>query len=409
MVFCRAIPLLRPLAILALAVGLLQAKPEGRCYIGALDAESVTLVWGTVEGDGNTIGRRAKSAGKAIVQVGDQRHETSATWLRVTGLAPDTSYSYSVTVAGRFFGQGKVRTWPKSSQKLAFLLLGDWGSGDQEQLRLARRLEAVRKERENSGNPVRFVASLGDNIYGLYFGSGNRDSHWASKFFGPYGETIAAVPFYAVAGNHDGNESERHSDLEVMLDNFFTPDGGTARWYYFSIGGLAEFFALDTTRNQPKGEKRPVYLADGEQTQWLRKQISRPALPWRFVIMHHPPFTAGPEHTPFRGKVPEWMNLFATHGVDAVFSGHEHNLQLSEKNAATSNIRFVVAGSGGQLRGDDIRSKMAENQIALWADTYAFCLVEIEGDKATLTTYDEKGKLSPKDAQGKRHDPPFPL
>ena len=96
-----------------------------------------------------------------------------------------------------------------------------------------------------------------------------------------------------VAGNHDGNESEKTDDLAAHLDNTFTPSGFGQRWFHFSIAGLAEFFALDSTRNQPSGVPAPVYTAAGEQTQWLTAELAKPALPWRFAIQHHPMFTAG--------------------------------------------------------------------------------------------------------------------
>ena len=281
---------------------------------------------------------------------------------------------------GPIVASATVRTWPGTSDSLTFFVIGDFGTGDKVQMDLAARMEAERKARENSASPVRFVISTGDNIYGQFSGSGADDRDWDKKFFIPYEPILRTIPFKAVLGNHDGNESERTGDLATCLDNFFMP----ARWYQFSYGAFAEFIALDTTRNQPTGRKAPLYLPGGDQSRWLTEALARPPAPWRFVIMHHPMFTAGPRHKPFLLKAPHWMQALREGHVQAVFSGHEHTLQFSEQAEATGNMLFVVSGAGGELRPESVTKRMRSRHIAAWGNQNHFLIVTITGNQLSV-------------------------
>jgi hypothetical protein len=353
-------------------------------YVGALTDATATLVWGDPAKSGNAIGRKGAGLGLVTVEIAGQSHKTAASYLTIKDLQPDTVYPYRIVRLGEPVLEGRLRTWPRQAQRLIFFVIGDWGNGKKAQYELAFRMEAERRRLRERGDEVRFVMSVGDNIYGLRE-TGKTDSEWVKKFFLPYAPLLREIPFYMVAGNHDGNESESAEDLETQLDNTFTPNGPGQRWFHFTYGNLAEFFALDSTRNQLAGPRAAVYTPDGEQSKWLAAQLTQPALPWRLAIQHHPMFTAGPDHPPFLPQTAHWFNLYRDHGVRAVFSGHEHNLQFSEQSPATGHMQFVVAGSGGQLRPANVTRKMAANHIAAWAPQRAFLIVELNRDKLTIT------------------------
>ncbi len=353
-------------------------------YVANVNSTSCTIAWGTTTGKAqNTIGFKADGIGPVTLQFGDSRFQTAAPWYRVDGLKPDTTYTYQLLRDGKTIGSGSVRTWPEQANKLTFIVIGDWGNASSAQFSLAGRLEQVRKNLENSDSPVRFVLSTGDNIYG----SGTADRDWGKRFFVPYASTLSAIPFYAVLGNHDGNESESASDLNTYLDNFFSPGGQMTRWYHFQYANYADFFALDSTTNQPIGKPTPAYLAQGEQSQWLAGQLKLPLTSWRFAFLHHPMFTAGPNHPPALPKLRHWFDLLSRNQFTAVFSGHEHNLQISERNDATGNITFLSSGAGGELRKSDIRKRMPERHIAAWSNQVHFLLVELNGAAMKVTPY----------------------
>src|SRR5262249_61791186 len=67
-----------------------------------------------------------------------------------------------------------------------------------------------------------------------------------------------------------------------------------------------------------------------------------PPRPPRFIARPPPPYS-----TSIHGGQPElremWTPIFERYGVDAVFSGHDHVYERSEKNG----IRYFVSGGGG--------------------------------------------------------------
>lgn len=389
----------------------LAAAPPLHVYVGEIGPRHVLIAWGTASGKGNTIGRGSVSHGQAHLRVGPRTVETTKAWARVEGLEPDQTYEYALTIGGAPAAKGRVRTWPERATSCSFAVMGDFGDGRAGQRRIAEALTRLVREREATANPIRFVLSTGDNIYsvipGVFLaGSGDQDADWVPRFFEPYKEVLATIPFYPVLGNHDGNESEKRGDLRVYLDNFFFPGNRAARWYQFNFGGLIDFFALDSTTNSERGPKAPVWLAGGEQHRWAESALRSSHAPWKLVYVHHPIFNAGPGHEKERNfeRMSHWLNLFGETGVQAVFHGHEHNFQVSRANARGHGIRFFVTGAGGELRDDGIRSKMEEHNIEGWAAQRHFLVVDAGPDRLTVTAMGDQ-VIEPVRADGSR----FPL
>ena len=360
-------------------------------YVGRIGTDSVLLAWGTTGGSGNTIGRISTSHGKAEVKIGDRVASSDENWVVVCGLRPDTEYPYEVVLGGKRIAASKVRTYPERSTKLAFFVIGDWGTGKPPQYQVAAAMWAEFEKRSGSDNPVRFVLTTGDNLYGdrilgiFLTRSGDADRHWGPKFFEPYERLLARVPFHPSLGNHDGEESEARGDLRVYLDNFFFPAEPPARYYRFSFGGLAEFFALDSTDNRLDDSTLPVYSEAGPQFRWLRDSLAASRAAWKIPYFHHPPFNAGPRHGASLDSLRHFVDLFRRTGVKAVFNGHEHNFQFSKQDSGSGGIRFVVSGAGGELRTKDVSSKMEKAGIAGWAPQRHFLLVEIEERTMKIT------------------------
>ena len=249
-----------------------------------------------------------------------------------------------------------MRTYPVRANRLVFFVIGDYGVGGGKEKGVADAMWNEFQRRAAGGDPVRFVITVGDNIYAnvnlgyLQRGSGDQDRDWDNKFFQPYRELLRQIPFYPSLGNHDGNSSENRGDLAAYLDNFFFPENRPARWYEFSFGGLADFFALDSTENSTASHTAPVFGPESEQFRWMEKAMPESKAPWKIPYFHHPPFTAGPAHSASYGVLRHWHDLFQKTGVKVVFTGHEHNLQFSENSDATGHIQYVVTGAGGELR-----------------------------------------------------------
>lgn len=376
------------------------------------------LAWGTAEGKGNTIGLESKSHGPAVVSIGGQQiREAFRNWVEVRGLRPDTTYPYDIAVNGKVIGQGSIRTHPLKANRLTFFVIGDFGDASRAQGRIAAAMAAEFERRKSSDHPVRFILTTGDNIYAsTVFGvntrnnSGDEDRDWRTRFFEPYQPILRHIPFYATPGNHDGNGSERHADLPTYLDNFFFPGNHPGRYYLFSYGGgLANFFALDSTENTEIGPPSPYYREGDEQSLWLKQMLDpkeavhAPAAEWNIAYFHHPLYSAGPRHEPMLTELLHWQRWFVAAGVQAVFSGHEHNFQVSDPER-TEGIRYFVSGAGGELRPANVRAKLDEARIEGWAPQNHFLVVEIDGEVMRVTPIADV-PVVPVTAAG----PPLPL
>jgi len=392
----------------------LQALPVSaqRFYTYVLDLgpDYVELAWGTTGGD-NTIGRSSPSFGDATVEIAGRTLLSRGNQITVGELAPDRAYTYKISIKGRPVGQGEFRTWEAKAQKLTFFALGDYGTGKGPQYLIARAMWDEFQKRAKTNDPVRFMLSLGDNIYGDIAGflggaghTGASDRDWTSKFFDPYEQLIARIPFYPTRGNHDGNETEKRADLPAILDNFAFPQDKPGRYYKFTYADLAEFFALDSTKNSESGPSTPAYLEDSAQFHWMQTEFAKPHPLWVIPFFHHPPFTAGPLHVPSLRDLGHWIRLFSDTGVKVAFSGHEHNFQASEANQQTNGICFFVSGAGGELRVGNVQRKMKQANIRAWAPENHFLVVEIEGKTMKVTPV-SSGPMNVVDSDGR----PVPL
>jgi hypothetical protein len=375
-------------------------------YIGQIESRSVLLAWGTTGGN-NTIGLSSASLGAAKIRIADRPLTSSKNWIVVDSLEPDRTYQYTVTVAGNT-ASGQVRTYPEHATHLRFFVIGDYGTGLAPQREIAAAMLREYSRLASQNDPPRFVLTTGDNIYAdlnlglISFRSGNSDSDWESKFFDPYRAILREIPFYPSPGNHDGNTSESRGDLPAYLDNFFFPGNRPARWYTFQYADLAQFFSLDSTTNTLSGPPEPAYLPTGEQYRWLSLNLAASRAPWKIPYFHHPPFSAGPYHTASLKELQPFCELFSKNGVTAVFNGHEHNFQFSERNSATGGVQYIVSGAGGELRSGNVGGKMAEAHISAWSPEHHFLSVEIEGDEMRIVPIGANGPIMPFDETGQR-------
>ncbi|MGH9785044.1 MAG: metallophosphoesterase [Terriglobia bacterium] len=377
------------------------AAQKVHTYVGRVGTDSLLLAWGTTDGDGNTIGRGSVPLGSAAVEIAGRRVPSERNWVEVTGLSPDTNYPWRVLLDGKVVGEGTARTNPVRATKLAFFVMGDYGTGSPPQYRIAAAMERELAKRIRSDNPIRFILTNGDNIYpsrslGVILSrDGRRDRDWGPKFFEPYARSLKRIPFYPSPGNHDvpGMRGEGRNGPGPYLDNFFFPSAEPSPYYTYSYGGLADFFALDTTPIQDPerhldgvspGSENSLG-AGGRQFEWLKKALSASRAPWKIAYFHHAPFNAGPGHEPSLHALRDVVRLFDEAGVRVVFSGHEHNFQFSRQNDLTGGALYVVSGAGGQLRRGNVRDNMDRANIAGWAPQHHFLLVELEGRALRIT------------------------
>jgi tartrate-resistant acid phosphatase type 5 len=368
-----------------------------------------------------TIGASSEPFGRAVVEVLREgrtvaRVETSEhnhAWVR--GLEPDVEYRYRVVVddeqwavdglrdwdrdrgtlvASRRRYDNRFRTFPAEDDdvRVTFAALGDFGVGifseredGARQLRLARALD-----RSVESHGIRFVATLGDNIYlgpdDTVSGTGGEDDDWYASFYQPYRYVLNRVPFFPTVGNHDAGDSESSDDREQLSDNLFLHERFLPRvesgraslepglFYRFRVGANLELVCLDTSLATDEG--REHYFDDPAHARWLREALTSAGQArsrWLIPFSHHPAYCAGPEHGSTPGMVDRLVPLFERSGVRLVLSGHEHNFQHSVVNG----VHYVVSGAAGKLRTEP-PTEFGPAHTRSWAATGHFLVVEVD-------------------------------
>jgi tartrate-resistant acid phosphatase type 5 len=376
------------------------------------------------------IGHSAESFGDAVVQVLDEQDTvlaettTTDTWAWVEGLEPDTAYRYRVLVDDEEWAAGerwdwvpshgggydlapsgrrydlRFQTWPHPeapTPTVRFAALGDYGVGirsDAESSRRQRRVAEV-LDRLVETHDVRFVLSLGDNIYQGELGqvddeSGGEDDDWYSSFFQPYRYVIARVPVLPAIGNHDTTDTEGSDDRAQMEDNFhlaerFRQDGPgrtsvqPGLFYSLRFGRDLELVCVDTSHDTAQPSFRRFFQAP-EQRAWLDRTFGRADVGWRIPFSHHPAYCVGPSHRNDEEMIDTLLPYYARGGVRLVLAGHEHNFQLIEVDGRT----YVVSGAGGKIR-EEVPDRFDDAGPTVWAGQAHLVLVEVEEDLARLT------------------------
>jgi tartrate-resistant acid phosphatase type 5 len=376
-----------------------------------------------------SIGSSAEPFGDATVRVyrADgavvaEESTSERTWVWVVGLQPDTDYRYEVIVDGVPWAADEHRDWLPAARggydlepsgrrydlrfhtfpspgdatpRTSFVALGDYGVGtrsDAESSRRQRRVADV-LDRLVERHEVRFVVSLGDNVYQGEHGqvddeSGGEDDDWYSSFYQPYRYVISRVPFYPTVGNHDDAESEGGDDRAQMDDNFHlanrfgTPLGGDssdeALFYRVRVGRDLELVCVDTSV-ATTGRRRRLFNFAAHR-RWLEETFSGADVRWRIPFSHHPAYTAGPDHGNDDGLIKRVLPMFRRGGVRLALAGHEHNFQVSEADG----MMFVVSGAGGKV-DEALPDRFREAHTTAWAAQAHLTLVEVDGGRLMLT------------------------
>lgn len=280
-------------------------------WLGLVGADRFRVVWETEE-PAPTVLRWGEEPGcpSAVEDAAPVvRHETV-----VTGLRPGATYWYRV-------GSGEsaaLRTRPEAPSKVRFAVVGDTHSTDGAHARIVREILAEAPD---------FVVHTGD----LSLRDGRREGGGEEELFRVEAPLLRSFPFFPVAGNHDG-------DGRRFVELFVEPREAGHRTYYAETWGPVAFVALDT--NEP-------FDARSDQGRWLAQTLAEldrdPAIRFRVVAMHWGPYDSGSGHGPNVEARYSLVPLFEKHGVDVVFSGHDH---VYERSSA-GGVRYVMTGGGG--------------------------------------------------------------
>ena len=243
------------------------------------------------------------------------------------------------------YGQSVKLTLPNKDNSVRFLVIGDTGTGSEQQQELANIMLRYRQV-----FPFEFVLMMGDNLYGS-----EKAVDYKKKFENVYKPLLdQKIKFYASLGNHD-ESNERFYE-------FFNMEG--QEYYHFKKGDVS-FYALNSN-----------YM-DKKQVDWLNDKLATDTAPWKIAFFHHPPYSSGSAHgsdTKLREIIEP---IFLKYGVNVVFTGHEH---FYERIKPQKGIYYFISGAGGKLREGNVKQGSPLTAKAFDRDM-SFMLLEINGDQ----------------------------
>ncbi len=231
----------------------------------------------------------------------------------------------------------------------------------------------------NPANKYDLFVSLGDNVeYGF------SDSQWAEAVKA-FSAIANKIPMRFVPGNHDTMFGGLSRYLAYGAPAVDQTQSSSRLWQRIDVGNI-HFLLLDVEWS--------AETITNEEYDWLEAQIkSIPAGDWKIVMSHGFYYSSGytllgwhwydnPE------TISKLTPLFEKYGVDMVFSGHNHYMELLQH----SGVTYVIDGAFG---GKPDPPPIYISPASLWRlqGQTGFVDVAIQGNDATLNFRDYNSNI----------------
>src|SRR5262249_24333038 len=152
--------------------------------------------------------------------------------------------------------------------------------------------------------------------------------------------------------------------------------------------GNSHFTVLDSDIGNVASSERTRALFWVEQQSWLEDDLkSHQKADFRFLIAHHPPFTAVERRQSDNPHMTALVPLLEKYRVSAAFFGHDHNYQHYLKNG----IHYVTTGGGGAPLYDVNKPVDGITQKAISVEN--FVSVRVEDKRARFQAVAIDGRM----------------
>ncbi len=343
-------------------------------YLQNMTSHSVTIAW-AVKTDSTLIEGKDSLSKKQV-----DRYEYHSTL--ITGLQPDSTYTYDILQDGTGAGKGTFHTFPDRAEPFHFCVLGDTRTRHNIHQQIVNRI--IREK------PL-FVVNTGDLV-----ANGNNISLW-EIFFRINKDLIRNVPYYPVLGNHE-------KDSKNYYDFFDLP--GNERYYFFTVGD-ALFVVLDM---EGPDYETPLYLTRrGREIFWekVSKQYFDKEKAWLenlltindnagyiFVFFHPTWYSIKSSRVAEAARRRAyWGDIFERHHVQVVLNGHDHYYE----HAFHGGTHYIVTAGGGAplynidaVQPETIKYKKIEHYMRIDVGPEKAVLKAIQLDGTVLDEFSVK-------------------
>jgi chitodextrinase len=297
---------------------------------GATTATSVALTWGAATDNVGVAGYDILRNGTAIA--------TSATPSYTdTGLAPETSYTYTVRArdaAGNVSPASTPITVKTTAGSPGFVLAAAGDIAEQCTASSSSCVHPKTAKLVENMNPAA-VITMGDNQY---------DEPTLADFKNYYDKTWGKFKSitHPIPGNHESYGDNPFKGYEDYFGAIAKPQG--KRYYSWEMGNW-HFIALDSNDFVTHDD-----FAEPPQITWLKQDLADNKKGCVAAYYHHPRWSSG-DHGDNTDSTELW-NIMTAGKVDLVLNGHDHDYerfvpQNAEGKADASGPVEIVGGSGG--------------------------------------------------------------
>lgn len=289
----------------------------------------------------------------------------------LTGLDPDTSYTYRVVHGDTTSETFSFRTAPTDGEaSFRATAVGDHGIYDPDN----------KFQRADDDKPVRVLDRVQSFDPDFHLGVG--DIAYANgypftwdEYFESFEEFYGGTQFLTVPGNHEKEPGQGFVQYDARLNELMPFDGpllsgldSKQRWYDFQYGNTL-FVGLNTSADAcgdyARGEEfiplqdtrcrtDESYFYNEHQREYVEETLkeaeSDSSVKWIVVYMHSSFWTDG-DHDAREDLRDLWGPYFDQYDVDLVLAGHNHSYERSkpirDESVAETGTTYVVNGTGG--------------------------------------------------------------
>lgn len=330
-------------------------------------------------------------------------------WAHLQNLKPGTKYYYTCGDKEHRSGEYSFTTEPENLTKFKFICVADQQKGEPHDCPDYSYFNKFVKRILAENPDTRFILTGGDNT-----DCGQHEVQWNGAFSGLVGIS-ESMPFMMSLGNHDNRGFQ---DYKKGIGRFYSepaeffakqfkgsyPFNGPRGWetenYAFNYGN-ARFYVIGI--NEPEIVNK-----------WLIDELGSCDKAWKLGVYHFPICYSGADCQNYDAYpvMREGMEKF-----DIMFSGHEHNFSRSFplKNEelfdrpSQGTIHYMLGNSHQNPPGSRTLSKIWHTAFYPQEEQNAMVvIVEVDGDKLTLTALLDDGRIVDKCVVDKAGDTILP-
>ncbi len=334
---------------------------------GMFGVPDMAVVFNTKAANKNTL---KWWQGSVMVKIEeDKPSQTHVFMLR--NLKADAAYWYQINE-----GEPVSFTTPPVSGTLHFAVASDthYGAGTA----LNDYTASMLGEIASPANDYNMLFIIGDFVeYGF------QRNQWRQAFEA-FSKTTSIIPTRFAIGNHDTLFSGYGNSLNYCYPEGMDVQTGSRLWYRLDVGKV-HFLVVDV-------EWSAESFTD-TQAAWLEEQLKNiPADDWKIVMSHGFYYASGLRMDGWNWydnpeTIEKLIPIFNKYGVDIVFSGHIHRMELLQN----SGVVYAVCAPSGGLP-DPPATYISPSSIWDGTGERGFIDVSLEGEQCTLVFRDQEYK-----------------